>query len=89
MDSLVIQVFRPGEAFNNPKRRVQGQFTHSGTQHWLWVTDPIYERRFLAQPDGRHVLGECFLTISLGEPYQDYAYKLVAAIIEREDNRAK
>ena len=47
------------------------------------VTDPIYERRFLALADGRHPLGECCLAVSLGEPFEGYAYKLVAAIIER------
>ena len=32
--------------------------------------------------DGRYRLGECCLTISLGEPYQGAVYKLIAAIIE-------
>jgi hypothetical protein len=68
---------------------VQGQFEHGETRHWLWVTDPVYEGRFLAQPDGTHDLGECCLTISLGEPHEGYAYKLVAAIIEPEDNRVR
>ena len=42
----------------------------------------MYERHYLAQPDGEHRLGECFLTVSLGEPYKDACHKLVAAIIE-------
>jgi hypothetical protein len=47
------------------------------------VTDPGYERTYLARPDGSYEIGESFLTISLGEPYNDYYYKLVAAIIPR------
>ncbi len=47
------------------------------------MTDPVYERRYLFLPDGTHNLRECCLTISLGEPYEGYAYKLIAAIIER------
>jgi hypothetical protein len=89
VESLTIRVFRPGEAFGNAKRRVQGQFEDRGTRHWLWVTDPVYEGRFLAQPDGCHELGECCLTVSLGEPHEGYAYKLVAAVIERVETEEK
>lgn len=45
--------------------------------HVQW--HPEYERRFLSQPDGDYELGESYLTISLGEPYEGYCYKLVAA----------
>ena len=45
--------------------------------------DPVYERRYLAQPDGTHNLGEADVTISLGEPHEGFSYKLIAAIIER------
>jgi hypothetical protein len=83
VDRLTLSVFKPGEAFGNRKRRVQGQFRHGGTEYRLWVTDPAYERAYLAQPDGNHELGESFLTVSLGEPYNDACYKLIAAIIER------
>lgn len=82
-----LHVFAPSEAFGNPKRRVQARFQHAAAQYTLWVTDPPIERDFLARGDGRYSLGECCLTISLGEPYekkgQFYRYKLVAAIIER------
>lgn len=43
VDHLTLSVFAPGEAFGNPKRRVQGQFWHSGMEYRLWVTDPAYE----------------------------------------------
>jgi hypothetical protein len=84
VSTLAISVFKPGEAFGNPKRRVQGRFRYAEKEYHLWVTDPIYERAFLSKPDGDYSLGESFLTVSLGEPYNDACYKLIAAIIERD-----
>lgn len=88
VERLTLEVFKPGEAFGNPKRRVQGRFLHKGATYRLWVTDPHYEQVFLARPDGKHELGECLLTISLGEPFNDACYKLIAAIIERREGVA-
>ncbi|MBI2502150.1 MAG: hypothetical protein HYW07_02820 [Candidatus Latescibacteria bacterium] len=82
-DRVKLSVFRPGEAFGNPKRRVQGLFQYGGEKYWLWITDPRYERAYLAKPDGEYEIGESFLTISLGEPHNDACYKLIAAIIRR------
>ncbi len=56
---------------------------HHGTEYRLWVTDPGYERTYLARPDGHYQIGESFLTVSLGEPHNDACYKLIAAIMER------
>ncbi|MBI4763059.1 MAG: hypothetical protein HY787_00435 [Deltaproteobacteria bacterium] len=84
VDRLTLSVFRPGEVFGNLKRRVQGRFRHEKAEYWLWVTDPRYERAYLAKPDGEYEIGECFITVSLGEPYNNACYKLIAAIIERE-----
>ncbi len=83
VEGVTLSVFPPGDAFGNPKRRVQGQFMHAGTEYRLWVTDPEYERKFLAQDDGEYRRGECFLTVSLGEEHNGYAYKLIAALIEK------
>lgn len=80
--SLRIAVFSPGAAWGNPKRRVQARFELGGDDYGLWITDPIYERRFLSQNDGEYALGPSYLTVSLGEPYGGYVYKLVAAVIE-------
>lgn len=77
-----VKVFKPGADFGNPKRRVQAGFQLGGDDYRLWITDPIYEHRYLAQADGEYALGPCYLTVSLGEPYDGYVYKLVAAIIE-------
>ena len=82
VEEVIVEVFAPGEAFGNSKRRVQGQFVHAGQNYALWMTDPLYERRFLAKLDGTYRIGECHLTISLGEPYRNAIFKLIAAIIE-------
>jgi hypothetical protein len=83
VERVTLSVCKPGEAFGNPKRRVQGRFRHDGVGYWLWVTDPRYERAYLAKPDGNYEIGESFLTVSLGEPHNEACYKLIAAIIER------
>lgn len=80
---IKLCVYAPGQSFNNPKRRVQGWFHYRDVEYRLWVTDPIIERSFLANEDGSYHLGECFLTISIGEPdtRKNASYKLIAAII--------
>jgi len=82
VNRMTLSVFKPGEAFGNPKRRVQGRFKHAGVDYHLWVTDPVYERAYLAKQDGDYLIGGSFLTVSLGEPHNGYCYKLVAAIME-------
>ena len=86
VERLTLAVFNPSEAFGNSKRRVQGQFTHADTEYKLWVTDPEC-KAYLAKPDGVYSvynIGECYLTISLGEPFRGACYKLIAAIIRAE-----
>lgn len=82
LDRLELEVFAPGEAFGNAKRRVQGRFSYAGTPYRLWVTDPVYERTYLAKLDGSYEMGECYVTVSLGEEYEDFSYKFIAAVIE-------
>ena len=43
---------------------------------------PVYERTYLAKLDGSYEMGECYLTVSLGEEYEDCSYKFIAAVIE-------
>jgi hypothetical protein len=45
------------------------------------VTDPTVEGQYLAGEDGEFHVGECYATVSLGEPFKGHCYKLVAAII--------
>ncbi len=84
VSALRISVLRPGAAFGNPKRRVQARFEFANAQYALWVTDPVYERSFLSKADGEYALGPCYLTVSLGEPYEGFVYKMVAAIMEAD-----
>lgn len=82
VDDLTMRVFAPGADFNNPKRRVQGGFSYLGTTYRAWVTDPVVERDFLAGDDGTYEIGDCYVTMSLGERSDDgYCYKLIAALI--------
>ena len=84
VERLELAVFKPGEAFGNSKRRVQGRFVHADKQYALWVTDPGCERKYLAKLDGNYPMGPCYLTLSLGEPYHGACYKLIAAVIGDE-----
>ena len=81
IENLSLRVFAPGEAFGDHKRRVQANFCYNGVNYWLWVTDPLIERKYLAGEDGDYAVGECFITVSLGEPHKGFCYKLVATII--------
>ena len=67
------------------KRKLQAQFTFSGNPYAFWVSDPEFERHFLAQGTGSYPVGEAYLTVSLAERHDDgYCYKMVAAVITPE-----
>jgi hypothetical protein len=83
VDRGTLRVFAPGAAYGNPKRRVQINFVHRGEPYALWVTDPRVEAEYLKRPDGSYRIGSSYLTVSLGEPKDGFAYKLVAAVIPR------
>lgn len=83
-ERLRLTVHVPGALFGDHKRVVRAQFAYAGVDYCLRVTDPRYERAYLALADGTYDLGESYLTVSLSEPWDGYAYKLVAAIIEED-----
>ncbi len=78
---LQIVVGVEGAEFGNGKRRVRGHFSLNGMHHLLSVSDPVVERQYLAGQDGTYNVGVAKLCISLGEPYQGYAYKLIAGVL--------
>lgn len=49
----------------------------------LAVTDPVIERQYLLGQDGEFDVGSAILCISLGEPYGEYAYKLIAGVFRK------
>ena len=85
VDRMQLSVFAPGEAFGNNKRRVQGRFVHADREYALWVTDPAFERSYLARENGRYSIGAAYLTISLGEPFRGDCYKLIAALFTESE----
>lgn len=78
--NLTISVSVEGAAFNNAKRKVRGEFRYSGHDYRVAITDPQIERQYLAGNDGDYDVGEALLCVSLGDAYNGYAYKLIAAV---------
>ena len=77
---LTVSVALEGVGFENAKRKVRGTFTLAQHRYTLSITDVPVERVFLEKADGRYQVGEAILCISLGEPFHDFAYKLIAAV---------
>lgn len=86
VNDLEIRVATEGAQFNNPKRKIRGQFTFGGLIYRLAITDPIIEREALRRDDGAHAFGKAVLCISLGDVNErdGLAYKLVAAVIKTQ-----
>ena len=80
VNDLKVVVAIEGAEFGNGKRRVRGRFSLNGAQYYLSVTDPVVERQYLAGKDGKFAVGHAILCVSLGEPYQGFAYKLIAGV---------
>lgn len=87
-DTLTISVGIEGAKFGNGKRKVRAIFTLNNHEYKLVVTDPRIESRFLKNKDNQYELnaGEVYMCISIGEPFHDYCYKLVASIIFKPSN---
>jgi hypothetical protein len=81
---LKVVVVTEGAAFGNPRRRLRAQFRFNDDSYLLSVTDPHVEREYLKRENGTYALGEAILCVSLGEPYEGHAYKLVAGLITSE-----
>jgi hypothetical protein len=81
VNNLKIQVSAEGASFGNMKRKLRGYFTYSFNQYGLSVTDPVTESQYLLGKDGLFPVGEAMLYVSLSEPHQGHAYKLIAGVI--------
>lgn len=65
------------------KRPVRAEFSHAKHVYRLSLTDGPIEAEFRRRGDGTYDIGECFITVSLGEPFDGFCYKLVAAVITK------
>ena len=81
---LNLSVIEYIDIYGRSIRRVQGHFAHAGIEYKLRVTDSVCEQEYLRKPNGAYEFEECYLTISLTEPFQGCCYKLIAAIIAAE-----
>ncbi len=74
----------------NRAQRFDGRFWLGDIAYQLRITDPVFSEAESYSAYDR-TLGECLLTISLGEPYRHrnsqgpaHCYRLIAGVIERE-----
>lgn len=67
-------------------KKVRGKFSYKNKNYSLTVTDPVIENRYLDKKTDEYVLTEkeIYLTVSIGEPFEGFCYKLIAAVIEPE-----
>ena len=80
VDKLSLRVF----TFRNSRPRVRGRFRFGDNYYALRVTDPDIESTYSKRENGNYNLDDCYLTISLGNPFKDgNCYKLIAAVIEK------
>lgn len=65
------------------RKKVNARFTYRKTPYLLSVTDMTLEREYLMKPQDEYPLDNknIYLTISLGEPFNGFCYKLVAAVM--------
>jgi hypothetical protein len=64
------------------KNQLRGAFEFSGKEYAFPVTDIFQEGRFLNQLHGKTLsIGECLVTVSLGEQFKGFYYKLIAGVI--------
>ena len=81
VDRLLVSVAEPPRP-SSLYPVLRGSFRYNGAEYTLRITDAESESGAINLPCGDYPVGERCLTISLGEPFDGYAYKLIAAIIK-------
>ena len=74
----VSEPSHPSAEFPN----LRGYFNYNGEDYGLRITDPESENGSVNLDYRDYHVGERYLVISLGEPFDGYAYKLIATIIK-------
>lgn len=78
---LQLFVGRKAPEYPDSKRGVRGEFIFQGITYRMDITDPAIESQYLCKADGQYTITDPVLCISLGDPYQGYFYKLIAAVL--------
>ncbi|MFO1429168.1 MAG: hypothetical protein U1F76_03355 [Candidatus Competibacteraceae bacterium] len=81
VERLNLLVGRKAPEYPDSKRAVRGEFVYRGTNYRMDVTDPVIERNYLFRADGQYDILRPVLCISLGDLYEGYFYKLIAAVL--------
>lgn len=76
---LEIRVSIENPGFTD-KKTVRGYFTYSGIKYALSITDPVIRSAYISRAEATYAVGQAILCVSLGEPFNGYAYKLIAAV---------
>ena len=63
------------------KRKMRALFIYNKHKYNLSITDPKVESYFFKKQNGKYRINNLYLCVSIGEPFQDYCYKLVASMI--------
>ncbi len=69
-------------------KQLRGSFVYAGDLYDLRITDMDFEEGYSARAVGKYWHAKCYLTVTVGEPFQAkpdepaFNYKLIAAIIE-------
>ena len=64
-----------------PKRILRGEFQYNNQNYRMSITDPVVESQYLATKDGCYAISNPVLCVSLGDAYQGFYYKLIAAVL--------
>lgn len=76
---LEIRVAIENPSFTN-KKTVRGYFTYSGIKSAFSITDPAIRSAYISRAEATYSVGQAILCVSLGEPFNGYAYKLIAGV---------
>lgn len=83
-ENAIICVEDEHQYMGGYKRAVRAQFDYSGHHYIIKVTDPVALDRYKPLDEGDYPLDDALFCLSLGETYQGYAFKLVAAIFTQD-----
>lgn len=64
------------------KSKYRMKFTYYGSNYDFPITDPIFLEAFRTKPECYTDLKNIYLTLSLGQEFEGFHYKLVAAVIQ-------